>query len=123
MAEISKYKQMEKRTNDFAHRCVKFAISLGETKLGSHISRQLIRCSTSVAANYRACNLAQTKAGFAAKLSIVLEETDETVFWIEFALEEKLTRKSKIKLLLEEANELKAVFFAARKTLNSKRKK
>lgn len=123
MVEISKYKQMEKRTSDFAHRCVKLAIALEGTKLGNHISGQLIRCSTSVAANYRACNLAQSKAGFTAKLSIVLEETDESIFWIDFALEEKLIRKSKIKLLLEEANELKAIFFAARKTLNSKRKR
>jgi four helix bundle protein len=123
MIEMSKYKQMEKRTSDFAHRCVKLAIALEGTKLGNHISGQLIRCSTSVAANYRACNLAQSKAGFTAKLSIVLEETDESIFWMDFALEEKLIRKSKIKLLLGEANELKAIFFAARKTLNSKRKR
>ena len=123
MVEISKYKQMEKRTSDFAHRCVKLAIVLEGTRLGNHISGQLIRCSTSVAANYRACNLAQTKAGFAAKLSIVLEETDETIFWMVFSSEEKLIQRSKIKLLLEEANELKAIFFTARKTLNSKRKR
>jgi four helix bundle protein len=123
MVEISKYKQLEKRTTDFAHRCVKLAIALEGTKLGNHLSGQLIRCSTSVAANYRACNLAQTKASFAAKLSIVLEEADESVFWMDFASEEKLIQKSKIRLLLEEANELKAIFFAARKTLNSKRKK
>jgi four helix bundle protein len=123
MVEISKYKQMEKRTSDFAHRCVKLAIALEGTRLGNHISGQLIRCSTSVAANYRACNLAQTKASFAAKLSIVLEEADESVFWMDFASEEKLIQKSKIRLLLEEANELKAIFFAARKTLNSKRKR
>jgi four helix bundle protein len=123
MVETSKYKQMEKRTNDFAHRCVKLAISLEGTRLGNHISGQLIRCSTSAAANYRACNLAQTKAGFTAKLSIVLEETDETIFWMEFSSEEKLVSKIKIKSLLEEANELKAIFFAARKTLSSKKKR
>ncbi len=123
MAEISKYKQMEKRTNDFAHRCVKLAMALEGTKLGNHISGQLIRCSTSAAANYRASNLAQSKASFAAKLSIVLEETDESIFWIDFSSEEKLIQRSKVKLLLEEANELKAIFFAARKTLNSKRKR
>jgi four helix bundle protein len=123
MVEISKYRRMEKRTSDFAHRCVKLAIVLEGTKLGNHISGQLIRCGTSVAANYRACNLAQTKAGFTAKLSIVLEETDESIFWIDFAEEEKLVQKAKIKSLVDEANELKAIFFAARKTLNSKRKR
>lgn len=123
MVEISKYKQIEKRTNDFAHRCVKLAIVLEGSKLGNHISGQLIRCSTSVPANYRACNLAQTKAGFAAKLSIVLEEADESIFWMDFAAEEKLVQRTKIKSLLDEANELKAIFFAARKTLNSRRKR
>ncbi len=123
MVEISKYKQMEKRTNDFAHRCVKLAIALEGKKLGNHVSGQLIRCSTSAAANYRACNLAQSKAGFTAKLSIVLEETDESIFWMDFAAGEKLVKRVKIKSLLGEANELKAMFFAARKTLNSKRKR
>jgi four helix bundle protein len=123
MIEISKYKQMERRTNVFAHRCVKLAIALEGTKLGNHISGQLIRCSTSVAANYRACNLAQSKAGFTAKLSIVLEEADESIFWIDFAEEEKLVQKAKIKTLIDEANELKAIFFAARKTLNVKKKR
>ncbi|PKL49425.1 MAG: four helix bundle protein [Planctomycetes bacterium HGW-Planctomycetes-1] len=123
MAEVVKYKQLEKRTNDFAHRCVKLAVALEGTKLGNHISGQLIRCSTSAAANYRACNLAQSRAAFAAKLSIVLEETDEAIFWMEFSSEEKLVSKIKIKSLLEEANELKAIFFAARKTLSSKKKR
>ena len=122
MIKISKYKQMEKRTSDFAHRCVKLAIALEGTKLGNNISGQLIRCSTSVAANYRACNLAQSEAGFTAKLSIVLEETDESIFWVDFALEEKLIQKGKVTSLLNEANELKAIFFAARKTLISQRK-
>jgi len=123
MIEISKYKQMERRTSVFAHRCVKLAIALEGTKLGNHISGQLIRCSTSVAANYRACNLAQSKAGFTAKLSIVLEEADESIFWIDFAEEAKLVQKTKIKSLIDEANELKAIFFAARKTLNAKKKR
>ncbi len=123
MAEIVKYKQLEKRTSDFAHRCVKLAVALEGTKLGNHISGQLIRCSTSAAANYRAYNLAQSKAAFTAKLSIVLEETDEAIFWMVFSSEEKLVSKIKIKSLLEEASELKAVFFAARKTLSSKKKR
>ena len=120
--EISKYKQMERRTSDFAHRCVKLAIVLEGTRLGNHISGQLIRCATSAAANYRACNLAQSKAGFTAKLSIVLEEIDESVFWMEFASEEKLIQNAKMESLLNEATELKAIFFAARKTLISQRK-
>ncbi len=69
-------KELKDRTKDFAHRCVKLALVLPKSNLGQHISRQLIRCSTSVAANYRAACLAQSKASFIAKMSIVLEEAD-----------------------------------------------
>ena len=74
--------ELLERTKTFAHRCVKLALSLPKTTLGIHIAKQLIRCSTSVAANYRAVCLAQSKASFTAKISIVLEEADESAFWI-----------------------------------------
>ena len=111
------------RTKDFSHRCVKLAINLPKSSLGSHIRRQLIRCSTSVAANYRATVLAQSDAAFTSKISIVLEEVDETQFWMEFILDEKLVSSNKIKSLLSEANELKAIFYSARKTMKQKNSK
>jgi len=73
-------KELKQRTKNFAHRCVKLALSLPKTKLGNHIAGQLIRCSTSVASNCRASCFAQPKASFVAKLSIVLEETEESAF-------------------------------------------
>ena len=118
MAEIRKSKQLEKRTNEFAHRAVKLALALEGTKLGNHIAGQLIRCATSVAANYRACNLAQSKASFKSKLSIVLEETDECLFWIEFAVDEKLVGGNKVKDIIAETGQLKAIFYSSRKTLS-----
>ncbi|MEN6308770.1 MAG: four helix bundle protein [Anaerohalosphaeraceae bacterium] len=72
--------ELKFRTNQFSHRCVKLAISLPKTILGRHIAGQLIRCSTSVAANYRAVCTAQSRASFVAKLAIAIEETDETAF-------------------------------------------
>jgi len=78
------------RTKKFAHRCVKLAVSLPKSKIGQHISGQLIRCSTSVAANYHATCLAQSKASFIAKISMVLEEADESAFWLDFIIEENL---------------------------------
>ena len=110
-------KELIKRTKEFAHRCVKLSINLPKSDLGNHIRRQLIRCSTSVAANYRATVLAQSDASFTAKISIVLEEIDESVFWIEFSIDEKLLNADKIKSLLSEANDLKAIFYSARKTM------
>jgi four helix bundle protein len=107
---------LTKRTKKFAHRCVKLAMALPETPLGKHIQRQVIRCSTSVAANYRATCLSQSKASFTAKLSIVLEEADETAFWLEFIIDEKLLKKNMVEPLLIEAEELTKIFASARKT-------
>ena len=76
--------ELKARTKDFAHRCVKLCMALPSHSLGNHIRNQLIRCSTSVGANYRAACVAQSKAGFVAKLSIVVEEIDEACFWMEF---------------------------------------
>ena len=96
-----KSEDLIKRTKEFAHRCVKLALALPETALGKHIRGQLIRCSTSVAANYRATCLAQSKAGFIAKISIVLEETDESAFWLEFIIDENLLKGNLVKPLLQ----------------------
>ena len=112
--------ELTKRTKEFAHRCVKLAMFLPETDLGRHIRRQLIRCSTSVAANYRATCLAQSKASFISKLSIVLEETDESYFWLEFIIDENLLKKRLVDFLLKEAKELTAIFISSRKTARSK---
>jgi len=113
--------ELIKRTKEFAHRCVKLAMALPETVLGKHIRGQVIRCSTSVAANYRATCLSQSKASFVAKISIVLEETDEAAFWLEFIMDEKLLKKNIVEPLLKEAEELTAIFAASRKTSSAKK--
>ena len=104
------------RTKDFAHRCVKLALSLPDTPLARHIRNQLMRSSTSVPANYRASCLSHSKAAFASKMSIVIEEVDETSFWIEFLVEEAILPLKKCEALLVEAKELTAIFVASRKT-------
>ena len=117
-----KSEELIKRTKEFAHRCVKLALALPETALGKHIRGQLIRCSTSVAANYRATCLSQSKASFTAKISIVLEETDESAFWLEFIIDENLLKENLVKPLLQEAEELTAIFASSRKTASTKDK-
>jgi len=112
--------ELKKRTKEFAHRCVKLALALPETKLGRHVEGQLIRCSTSVPANYRAANLAQTKAVFVSKISIVVEDADESAFWLEFVIDEQLMKKELVLPLLNEANELKAIFVSSRKTAQNR---
>ncbi len=107
---------LKKRTKSFAHRCVRLAISLPETKLGNHIKGQLIRSSTSVAVNYRACCLAQSKPIFIAKISIVIEEADESFFWLEFIIDEEIIKKVLVEDLMKEAYELSSIFIVSRKT-------
>jgi four helix bundle protein len=109
-------KALMKRTKEFAHRCVKLALKLPKNNLGWHLERQLIRASTSVAANYRAACLAQSKPSFTAKISISLEECDESCFWLEFILDEKLFKSEEIIPLKKEGEELRAIFIASRNT-------
>ena len=111
-------KILEDRTKKFAHDCVKVALSLPETPLGRHIRGQLIRCSTSVAAN-----LAHSKAAFVAKLSIVIEEADESGFWLEFATEERLLNDSISSLLIKESGELASILISSRKSIQTENNK
>jgi four helix bundle protein len=113
--------ELKQRTKVFAHRCIKLSLALPRTALGNHIRGQLIRCGTSVAANYRSACIAQSKASFASKLSIVFEEADETCFWIEFIIDERLMKREQLQPLLCEAKELTSIFASARKTLKRKK--
>ena len=113
---------MKRRTKEFAHRCVKLALALPKSALGNHIKKQLIRCSTSVAANYRAALMAQTKAAFISKISIVVEEADETEFWLEFIMDEKMLERERVLPLFNEAHELASIFVSTRRTAQKKTK-
>ena len=91
-------------------------MALPDTQFGNHLRGQLIRCSTSVASNYRAACISQSKASFISKLSIVIEEADESYFWLEFIVDENLLKNNLMEPLLKEADELTAIFMASRKT-------
>jgi four helix bundle protein len=112
--------ELKKRTKDFAHRCVKLAMALPDTPLGRHIRMQLIRCGTSVGANYRAACLAQSKTDFAFKVSIVAEEADESAFWLDFIICEKLLKEKQALPLLMEAQELTKIFIKSRMTAKNR---
>ena len=114
---MDKY-EIKKRTKIFAHHCVKFTSSLPKNKLGLLIEGQLIRCSTSVAENYRAVLFAQSNAAFAAKRSIVVEEADKCDFWIEFALDENIITREIAIPLMQEAKELTQFLFHPEKQFN-----
>ena len=113
--------ELKKRTKIFAHRCIKLALALPKSTLGNHIKAQLIRCATSVAANYRATLLAQTKAVFISKISIVIEESDESEFWLGFIVDEQLMERRRVLPLFNEAHELASIFIKTRKTAQRKK--
>jgi len=115
--------ELKDRMTNFAHRCVKLTLALPQTALGKHIKDQLIRCSTSAAANYRAACLAQSKPHFVSKLGIVIEECDESCFWMEFIIDEQLLRKQRVLPLLQEGRELTSMFISSRKTTRDLKKK
>ena len=108
--------ELKTRTKEFSHRCVNLAMALPKTPLGNHIQGQLIRCSTSVASNYRAACHAQSKASFISKISIVIEEADESYFWLEFIIDEDMLKEDLVDPLHKEADELTAIFIASRRT-------
>jgi four helix bundle protein len=104
------------RTKAFALRSLKLVDHLPRTMSGRAIGNQLVRSATSIGANYRAACRSRSRAEFAAKLGIVAEEADESVYWLELVREAKLLPGPKISALLDEANELTAIFTSARRT-------
>lgn len=77
------------------------------------MGRQVLRLGTSLAANYRAVCRARSKAEFVAKIGVVVEEADETVFWLELLVETETVRAGRMKNLMIEANELLAILAAS----------
>jgi four helix bundle protein len=108
--------QLKERTKQFALRLVKLFRSLPKTEEARVIGNQVLRSGTSVAANYRAVCRARSKAEFVAKIGVVVEEADETVFWLELLVESGIVEKTRMDGLLAEANELLAIFAASRRT-------
>jgi four helix bundle protein len=96
--------------------------SLPKTEAARTIGRQLLRSGTSVAANYRAAGRARSRAEFAAKIGVVVEEADESVFWLELLVESGMFAKPRLDDLVAEANELVSIFVASQKTVRRKMK-
>ena len=109
-------KELKKRTKQFALRIIKLVNALPKSIEGQAIGRQLIRCGTSVGANYRSACRGRSKAEFVAKLGIVEEEADESAFWMELIIEGGLLEKELVEPLLKEADELVAIMVASRKS-------
>jgi four helix bundle protein len=108
--------EMKKRTKLFALRVVRLASAFPRSRAGDVIGRQLIKSGTSVAANYRASCMARSRAEFIAKLGVVQEEADEAVFWIDFAVDAELAKRTLVEDLIQEGKEILSIIVASKKT-------
>jgi len=105
--------QMKHRTKEFAKRVIGLCRQLPENREGRWIAGQLFRSGTSVGSNYRAACRGRSRPDFIAKLGIVLEEADETLFWLELIVETKILRPELVAALMKEADELVAIFVSS----------
>ncbi len=99
------------RTKMFARRIIRLYCSLSKTDTVAQVlGKQVLRSGTSVGANYREANRARSKAEFISKMGDCLKESDETLYWLELFLEEKIVPAVKLQPLALEAGELVAIF-------------
>ncbi|OGQ98533.1 MAG: four helix bundle protein [Deltaproteobacteria bacterium RIFOXYD12_FULL_57_12] len=113
---------LKNRTKQFGLRIMRLVDALPNTMAGRAIGNQLIRSGTSVGANYRAACRGRSRAEFAAKLGIVVEEADECCFWLELIMDGGLLSRETVEPLHTEAEELTAIFVSSVRTAQNKSK-
>ena len=112
--------ELQERTKKFALRVIRLYRALPRSGEGQVIGRQLLRCGTSVGANYRAVCRARSDAEFVARMGVVVEEADESLYWLELLEDAGVVPASRLTPLRKEAGELVSIFAAARHTARSK---
>ena len=107
---------LKDRTRTFALEIVRLVQALPKNRAAWTIGDQLIRCGTSVGANYRASCRARSPREFIAKLGIVEEESDESIFWLDLLHDSGLVEHGRVTSLRREANELLSIVIASIRT-------
>ena len=113
---MAERQDLKGRTKVFALDVARLVNGLPKSPAGDSLGKQLLRCATAVGANYRAACRAQSKAVFLAKLAIVIEESDECMYWLELLHDLGALGEEDFQRLHHEADELTAIFVASRKT-------
>jgi four helix bundle protein len=108
--------ELKRRTKTFALDVIKFVESLPKGKITEIIGRQLLRSGTSVGANYRAACRARSSADFIAKMGVVEEEADESIYWLELLVESGIVSYDRVVSLRKEADELLAITVSSIRT-------
>ena len=111
--------ELKTRTKKFGIDVIRLVEDLPASKTGNVIGNQLLRAGTSVGANYRAACRGRSTRDFVSKIGIVIEEADESLYWMEVLLELGIVPKELLLPLMKEANELIAIFTASSKTARS----
>ena len=114
-------KEFKDRTKQIALRVIRLAEALPKNTSAQIIGKQLLRSATSVGANYRAACRGKSEADILHKLSIVEEEADESLYWLELLAEAEIFSKTKLSPLMQEINEIVAMTVSSIKTLRSKK--
>ncbi len=112
--------ELKTRTKAFAVRIIKLVDKLPDSRASNAIARQMVRCGMSVGANYRAACRARSRADFIAKLGIVEEECDETVYWMELLVESGKMKMDAVTGLMNEATQILAIIVASISTARSR---
>ncbi len=108
--------ELRARTRAFSLRVIKLVQALPKNMVADVLGKQVLRSATSVGANYRAACRAQSNAMFIVKLSIVVEEADETVYWLELIRDAGLVKPELFAELLDEAEQIVKIMASSRKT-------
>ena len=98
------------RTKQFARRIIRLYLALPKHAVAQVLGKQLLRAGTSVGANYREANRGRSKAEFISKIGDCLKEADESLYWLELLSDENVLKPSRLAALIQEADELTAIF-------------
>ena len=106
---------MQQRTKQFALRIIKLYQALPKTDEAQILGKQILRAGTSVGSNYRAACRSRSVKEFYSKVSIVIEEADESMFWLELLIESGIVKASLLRDLISENEEIVKILVTARK--------
>ena len=114
--KIMKTDNLKQRTKEYALQVIRLVRALPAKPEGWVIGKQLLRSGTSVGANYRAACRARSRAEFVAKLGIVIEEADESAFWLDLIIESGLLKEDLVEPILKETDEILAIMISSSNT-------
>jgi four helix bundle protein len=113
-------KELEERTEKFAFEVLRFVRSLPSAPTEQVLGRQWLKAGSAVGANYRAARRSRSKREFLARLGVVVEESDESVYWLGLLARDPACAKLDVASLLQEARELRAIFATSLRTARSR---